>query len=135
MQIDFLKNSVKGFLASVLLIILLLLGLGYVCYMSEDPSAPMGWMGKTILFVSALVGGFIAAKFNKGMGLVSGAATGGMLMLVVMLLSLMMSEGGISLGGWLSYLLIPVVAAAGGYAAQNLGKNGKRRKKYSRKRR
>ncbi len=134
MQNDFLKNSVKGLLVSIVSSAVLLLLFGWICYTREDPSALSGILGRVALYLSAFLGGFFASRFNREKGLLSGLATGGAFMLFVMMLSFLLRSGNepAKFMTWVMFLLILLVGIAGGYLGVP---SGKRRKKKNRKKR
>ncbi len=134
MQTDFFKNCIKGLLASLLASVILLFVFTWICYTREDPSMMISILGMVALYLSAFIGGFIASRFNRQNGLLSGLATGGVFMLVVIMLSFILRSGKESVGfvTWLLFLLITVVSAVGGYLGVPSGK--KRRRKNKKKR-
>lgn len=134
LQTEFWKNSVKGFLVSILSSAVLLLLFGWICYTREDPAALAGILGRIALYLSAFLGGFFASRFNREKGLLSGLTTGGVFMLFVVMLSLFLRSGNepIKFMTWVMFLLILLVGTAGGYLGVP---SGKRRKKKNRKKR
>ena len=133
MQINFFKNCVKGFLSSVLAGALLILLFGYICYTREDPDLLLKPLGLTALYVSSLCGGFVSSRFNKEQGLLSGAATGGIFALFILVISFILRSEGEAVGflGWILYLAVAFAGAVGGYIGKPSAK--KRRKKHNRK--
>lgn len=133
MQISFWKNGVIGFLSAVLVSALLLLLFGWLCVTREDPEQLIGILGSVALYVSAAVGGFVAARFNKKDGLLSGLVSGGALMLLVIVLSFILREGQerATVLNWIMFFIIPAVSAFGGYVGIP---SGKKRKKHRKKR-
>ena len=134
MQTEFWKNSVKGLLVSILSSAVLLLLFGWICYTREDPSALLGILGRAGLYISAFLGGFFAAKFNREKGLLSGLAAGGAFMLFVIMLSLFLRSGSESIKfmTWVMFLLILLIGTAGGYLGVPSGKKRKRKNKKKR---
>lgn len=134
MQTGFLKNSVKGFLVAILSSGILLLLFGWICYTREDPSALSGILGRAALYISAFLGGFFAARFNREKGLLSGLATGGAFMLFVALLSMLLrgESEPIRFMTWVMFLLILLVGTVGGYLGVPSGKRRKRKNKKKR---
>ncbi|MBR5322025.1 MAG: TIGR04086 family membrane protein [Clostridia bacterium] len=134
LQTGFLKNSVKGFLVAILSSGILLLLFGWICYTREDPSALSGILGRAALYISAFLGGFFAARFNREKGLLSGLATGGAFMLFVALLSMLLrgESEPIRFMTWVMFLLILLVGTVGGYLGVPSGKRRKRKNKKKR---
>lgn len=134
MQTGFLKNSVKGFLAAIFSSGILLLLFGWICYTREDPSALAGILGRVALYISAFLGGFLAARFNREKGLLSGLATGGAFMLFVALLSMILrgENEPVKFMTWIMFLLILLVGTVGGYLGVPSGKKKKRKNKKKR---
>ena len=116
LQKDLIKNSVKGFLVSMALSVVLLMVCGYVCYTRQDPAALFKPLGVAVLYISAFAGGFAAARFNKADGMIVGLFTGIMLMGFVIILSLFIRENGEGSGivRWLLYAFVAIVCALGG---------------------
>jgi len=129
----FFKNCVKGFIASIISAILLVFVFGYFCYTSKDPDSLINLVSMAVLYIGAFVGGFLSSRFNRGMGLLSGAVTGGIFMLFVVVLSLI-SSNNVGEGGfvrWIMFLLIVVISSVGGYIG--IPKSKKRKKHKSRR--
>ena len=134
MQTEFWKNSVKGFLVSILSSAVLLLVFGWICFTREDPAALSGILGRTALYLSAFLGGFFASRFNREKGLLSGLTAGGAFMLFVVMLSLFLRSGNepVKFMTWVMFLLILLVGTAGGYLGVPSGKKRKRKNKKKR---
>ena len=134
LQTAFFKNCVKGLLASMLTSIALIFMFGWICNSQKDPSALAGVFGRAALYIGALTGGIVSARTNREKGLVSGLATGGVFMLVVIILSLMLRDGSspVSFVTWVMFLLVALVSGVGGYIGVP---SHKKRKKKNKKRR
>lgn len=128
---DFFKNSIKGVLVSILSSAVLLLLFGWICFSRADPSALTGILGRAALYISAFLGGFFAARFNRETGLLSGLLTGGIFMLFVIMLSLFLRGGSEPMGfmTWIMFLLVALLGGVGGYLGTPNGKKRKRRKR------
>ena len=61
-----------------------------------------------------LASGFIASKILKSGGLLNGAVTGGILFLIVLIISLFADRGGLSLNTLFNFLIIMLSALLGG---------------------
>ena len=130
MQAGFIKNVVKGFLVAALTSVVLLFVFGWICGTQEDPEGLIGILGRAALYVSALAGGFAAARFNREKGLICGLSAGGGLMLTVMLISLFLrGDSPMGMLVWTMFLFIPLVAAVGGYIGIPQKKKRKKRNK------
>ena len=134
LQAVFFKNCVKGFLASVALGVGLLFLFGWICYAREDPVELMGVFAKLTLYISALAGGFVAAKLNSGKGVFSGVASGALFMLFTVILALFLQSGQspVSPMTWVMFLSLAIAGAVGGYIANPKGKTKRRKKRNSR---
>ncbi|MBR5314430.1 MAG: TIGR04086 family membrane protein [Clostridia bacterium] len=132
MQKEIIKNSVKGFVVSIALSVVLLMVCGYICYTRQDPVALFKPLGVAVLYISAFGGGFAAARFHKVDGMLVGAFTGILLMGFVIVLSLFLRQGGEGAGilRWFLYLLIAFTCAFGGrFGIPTSKKRQKRAKK------
>ena len=131
LRAEFFKNSIKGVLVSILSGAVLLLLFGWICFSRADPSALTGILGRAALYISAFLGGFFAARFNREAGLLSGLLTGGIFMLFVIMLSLFLRGGSEPIGfmTWIMFLLVALLGGVGGYLGTPNGKKRKRRKK------
>ena len=130
----FFKNCVKGFLVSVVSGVLLLFLFGWICYAREDPSALIDIFGKATLYISALAGGFAAAKFNGEKSGLSGLGSGGIFMLFMVILALFLKSGQapVSVMTWVMFLSLALVGALGGYIANPKGRSKRRKRRKSR---
>ena len=134
LQTLFLKNCVKGLLTAMLTSLCLIFVFGWISNSMEDPSRLVGLFGRSALYISAFFGGFVSARANREKGLLSGLATGGVFMLVVIMLSLFLRDGSSPMGfvTWIMFLLIALISGVGGYFGVPSGK--KRKKKNKKKR-
>ncbi|MBQ7968952.1 MAG: TIGR04086 family membrane protein [Clostridia bacterium] len=133
MQKQIIKNSVKGFLVSMALSVVLLMICGYICYTRQDPASLFKPLGIAVLYISAFAGGFAAARFNKTDGMLAGLFTGIMLMVFIIILSLFLRQNGEGTGiiRWFLYVFVAFICAFGG----RLGiPSVKKRRKRSKKR-
>lgn len=84
----FIKSTIIGMLcgmlASVILTCLAALILSHSGMMSDQI---LGYIAAGLLAGGAFVGGFVSAKLNRGAGLVAGAAAGGAMLAVTVLIS------------------------------------------------
>jgi putative membrane protein (TIGR04086 family) len=131
LQTFFLKNCVKGLLTAMLTSVGLIFIFGWICNSQSDPSRLVGILGRVALYISAFSGGFVAARTNKEKGLLSGLATGGIFMLVVIMLSLLLRDGSSSVGliTWVMFLLVALISGLGGYFGVPSGKKRKKKNK------
>ncbi|MBQ6701400.1 MAG: TIGR04086 family membrane protein [Clostridia bacterium] len=134
MQTLFFKNCVKGLLAAMLTSLCLIFLFGWISNSMEDPSRLLGLFGRSALYISAFIGGFVSARANMEKGLVSGLATGGIFMLVVIMLSLFLRDGSSPMGfiTWVMFLFVALIGGVGGYFGVPSTK--KRKKKNKKKR-
>ncbi|MBE6718216.1 MAG: TIGR04086 family membrane protein [Ruminococcaceae bacterium] len=133
MNTSFLKNCVKGFVAAILASVLLIFTFGYFCYTSKDPDSLINLLSMITLYAGAFIGGFVASRFNREMGLLSGLATGGLFMFFVLVLSLILNDGNgeTTFLKWVMFFLVALASAVGGYLGVP---NFKKRKKHKKKR-
>ena len=130
MQNNFFKNCVKGFVIAALSGVALVFLAGLICMYTEDPRVMIKPLGIAALYLSAIIGGIVAAKINKIQGLLTGSVVGGMFALFVGLLSLILRDGNDKMGfvTVVMFLLIVPAGSVGGF----LGVPTKsKRKKYA----
>ena len=83
-----LSCSLYGFGISLLIGICLLFAVSAVIYSTDDPNRFVAPAALSVLYISALLGGFFAAKLNRGSALLCGLLTAVMLLALLFLLSL-----------------------------------------------
>ena len=83
-----LSCSLYGFGISLLIGICLLFAVSAVIYSTDDPHRFVAPAALSVLYISALLGGFFAAKLNRGSALLCGLLTAVMLLALLFLLSL-----------------------------------------------
>ncbi len=85
----FLNCAIAAGLALLLACLMIPLG-GALCFATEDPTSPIPAVGLAIRFLSALFGGVVAVRRNRGKVLLSGGLCGLILFLFTALLGLIL---------------------------------------------
>lgn len=80
--------TVSGILISVAVILLLSIIVSAIIYQTDDPAIYVAPAAYSVLYVSALMGGFMAARFNKKSALLCGLIVGCGLILLTFIISL-----------------------------------------------
>ena len=84
----FLSCSLIGAVIAIAISALLAVVLSYVLYKTDDPTRYLTPVALSVLYISALMGGFRAVRFNKGSALLCGLITGVLLLAVTFIFSL-----------------------------------------------
>ncbi len=116
MQVNFIKNCLKGVLTAIILSVVLLLVFSFIAYTRDDPDSYLTIFAGVALYASAFVCGFVAAKKNRQSGLLCGLVSGIVFMALVILLSLLgrNTDEGTSNLRWVMYLVICGISLLGG---------------------
>lgn len=85
-----LSSSLRGFAVAVLCGIALLFVAALAVYSFADPNRYITPTALSVLFISSLLGGFAAAKINRGSALLCGLITASFFLAALFLLSLFM---------------------------------------------
>ena len=108
-----LACSLRGLIASVFCLAILLFPISAIVYASADPNHYVIPASLLILYVSSLVGGFSAAKLNRGSALLCGILTGLLYLAILIPCSLLIdptlsSDPGVALSLGLKGILLVV---------------------------
>ena len=122
----FIKSILKGVLGALAVSAVLLFLFSYVCTKQADPKALTGLFGVMTLVMCSISGGFVAARSHKHSGIVCGACCG--LVLACLLMCGSLAMGASSGMKWLLFLIVPAVAAVGGFFGVPSGKVKRRRR-------
>ncbi|MBR1731728.1 MAG: TIGR04086 family membrane protein [Ruminococcus sp.] len=115
-----LKSLIFGVLCGIAAITILTLLLSFVLVISgEYPTDIINYISLAFLLVGGLVGGYIAARLNKGAGLIVGAFTGFIIFVIILLVGLSQSAGTITLFTLYKLLVLVIFAALGGILGVN----------------
>lgn len=87
-----LPCSVIGAAISVAFTILLVFIMAAILYRTADPASYVVPAAFSVLYISALVGGFFASKTNGGSALLCGLFTGAILLALMFIISLLVSN-------------------------------------------
>ena len=113
-----IRSAVIGSLCGMLTgVILMCIAAAFMMTAGLLPPDALNWALTAVTAVSCAAGGFVAARLNKGAGLVVGAITGAAIMLFVTAAAIIRGDADIS-------VLLPIKAAAsvtGGIAGGILG--------------
>ena len=134
------KASTKGILPSVARGYLVSLGIGTgltllfsaVLYSLADPTRFLTPVASCVLYISALLGGFLSAKFNRGSALLCGALYAAFMLLTMTFISLFFGFGHSAdypLTTAIAFRAIAVAIAVIGAMIGSHQKTKKRRKK------
>ncbi len=131
MQVNFIKNCLKGVLAAIISSAVLLLVLSFIAYTRADPDSYVSIFAGAALYVSAFICGFVAVKKNRESGLLCGLTSGGIFTLMIIGLSLIMrtTDGGGSPLRWVMYLVILGISTLGGVVGVPSGKVKRNKRK------
>ncbi|NLK38664.1 MAG: TIGR04086 family membrane protein [Clostridiales bacterium] len=125
-----LRSALYALCVTLTVAIVLLVVLSIIAYNNPDPDALVAPFAYGTLFLSALIGGIAAAKINRSAGLLSGATTGLLLLVVLFIASLFTgnSETNNSFGVTLAfYVGVILVCAIGGIIGSYKPKRRRRR--------
>ncbi|MBQ9132441.1 MAG: TIGR04086 family membrane protein [Clostridia bacterium] len=124
-------DLLKSLLCTLATGLTLLLTVSLVAYFTPDPGQWIPVLGLTASGLTALLGGYAAARIHGSGALICGLGNGGMVMAVMLLLSLFFTKDASGYGVWISallhggFLLLSVLGAYLGIP----GEKSKRRKK------
>ncbi|MBR6682455.1 MAG: TIGR04086 family membrane protein [Clostridia bacterium] len=124
MQVNFIKNCLKGVLAAIVSSTVLLLVLSFIAYTRADPDSYVPIFAGIALYVSAFICGFVAVKKNRESGLLCGLVSGAIFTVLIVALSLAMrtSDAGGSSLKWVMYLVVLGISILGGVVGVPSGK-------------
>ncbi len=124
LQVNFIKNCLKGVLAAIISSAVLLLALSFVAYTRADPDSYVSIFAGIALYVSAFMCGFVAVKKNRESGLLCGLLSGGIFTVLIVLMSLLArtTDGGGSPLRWVMYLIVVAISMLGGVVGVPSGK-------------
>ena len=124
MQVNFIKNCLKGVLAAIISSAVLLLVLSFIAYTRADPDSYVSIFAGIALYVSAFICGFVAVKKNRESGLLCGLTSGGIFTLMIIGLSLIMrtADAESSPLRWVMYLVVLGISILGGVVGVPSGK-------------
>lgn len=83
-----LPSTLRGYLISLAIGTAMTLAFSFIVYSLADPNRYILPVSFCILYISSLLGGFFAAKINRGSALLCGLLNGAMLLVTMFLLSL-----------------------------------------------
>ena len=83
-----LRSTLKGYLFSLIIGAVMTLVLSALVYSLSDPNRYIAPVAFCILYISALFGGYLSAKFNRGSALLCGALYSAMMLLSMLTASL-----------------------------------------------
>ena len=124
MQVNFIKNCLKGVLAAIISSAVLLLVLSFIAYTRADPDSYVTIFASVALYVSAFICGFVAVKKNRESGLLCGLVSGAIFTMLIIGMSLIARTTDESSSNlkWVIYLVILGVSALGGVIGVPSGK-------------
>jgi len=124
LQVNFIKNCLKGVLAAIVSSAVLLLVLSFIAYTRADPDSYVPIFAGIALYVSAFICGFVAVKKNRESGLLCGLVSGTIFTVLIVALSLAMrtSDAGGSSLKWVMYLVVLGISILGGVVGVPSGK-------------
>lgn len=85
-----LASSLRGLAAALICCVSLLFIVSAAVYSTSDPNRFVTPAALSVLYISALLGGFTAARLNRGSALLCGLLTGSLFLAVLLLLSFLM---------------------------------------------
>ena len=86
------KSSLIGFGAAVVSALVLWVVASLIAYACDDPDSVVGALGLSVIYLSALIGGFVAVRYNKKDALICGMLSGAMLTLLFFVISLLFED-------------------------------------------
>ena len=84
----FLSCSLVGAVIAIGISAILAIVFSYILYKTPDPTSYLTPIALSVLYISALLGGFISVRLNRGSALLCGLVTGVLLLAVAFILSL-----------------------------------------------
>ena len=127
-----LKFSLYGVIAFIISALITSLAASLIAYSTPDPGSSLLPIGLAALYVSALIGGFVAYKFHRGLTLITGLFCGLGCIAVSLLLSLLIpgQTGDFSpLTVFLSRLPVIPCSVLGSFLASAKPRRRKKRKR------
>lgn len=125
-----LRSATYALCVTLAVALVLLIVLCIIAYSNPDPDMLASSFAYVALFLSALIGGITAAKINGRAGLLSGATTGLLLLIVLFIASLFAgsSESDASFGLALAfYVGVILTCALGGFIGSYKPRRRRRR--------
>ncbi len=121
----FWQSVLKGTIISLAGVGVMLCVFAAIMLMFDAPAAASGYFSYITVFISALLGGFFAAKFSKEKGIIVGAAVGLALFLIISLVSVIFASDIYFLKFVIRFLLCMLAAVVGGVLGVNAGHKNK----------
>lgn len=107
----------------ILIILLIVLVFSYIITIIDVPEAVVSVITAAALCIGAYVGGFVCAKKNRKNGLLMGLVSGGIIFIVLFLLSVFFAKSTEGLSGGAKLFMVLLCGAVGGIVGVNSKKN------------
>jgi putative membrane protein (TIGR04086 family) len=134
----FLPCSLIGALIAIAISAVLAIVFSYILYKTADPTRYLTPVALSVLYVSALLGGFIAVRFNSGSALLCGLVTGVLLIAITFIFSLLVKQSLSSDHSAMDAIAlratIPVCSIIGAFIGNSKPSSDKKRRKNHKKR-
>lgn len=124
------KSSLTGFIAALVSALVLWIAASAIAYANDDPDSVVGALGLGVIYISALIGGFVAVRHNKKDALLCGIVSGAMLSLFFFIISLFFEDSSSSYSFLIELMLrgaMLLMSVFGAFAG--LHRKDKRRKR------
>ncbi len=125
------KSSLMGFAAALASALVLWIAASAIAYANDDPDSVVGALGLGVIYISALIGGFVSVRQNKKDALLCGIVSGAMLALCFFVISLFFADGSSSYSFLIELILrgaMLLMSVFGAFAGLNRGNKRRRRR-------
>ncbi len=115
-----IKSLIFGILSATIAITLLIIIASFVFQMTDKlPKEAINVVNLAILSLGGLLGGYIAARFNKSSGLITGLLTGFIIFIIILLAGLSRSVESLTIFTLYKLLALIVFSTLGGIIGVN----------------
>jgi len=119
-QADFYKPILFGLIISVIATVLILLIFSFLLTIRDMPAMTMPVFSAVSIAIGGFLGGLFSAKKAGKNGLLYGVITGAALYVIVLIASLIVSKGGVTMLTLIKLVITLISAAIGGIIGVNL---------------
>ncbi|MBE6708629.1 MAG: DUF3792 family protein [Ruminococcaceae bacterium] len=119
---DIVLSGIKGFLISIISGTMILFGFAAITMIADDPASFVSPLGYAALYITAAIGGIVAARVSGDMSvgaMLCGGASGILMLILLILMSFIPVEAAVNplspLTTAIMYAAVPVSAALSGF--------------------